>query len=512
MHQAHRGPSRQPILANPPFDPPRILTEAAPTLGSAPQDDVSAGERRVWFDGGSGIELHYPARLAYPSPWIGHIPFAFWLVEALRPRVIVELGVHSGNSYCAFLQAAQSLSLSAQCYGIDHWRGDGHTEHYSEDVYTELCSYHEPLYGTFSTLIRATFEDALPYFADSSIDLLHIDGFHTYEAVEKDFSDWLPKMSARGVVLFHDINVREKEFGVWQFWEEIAARYPTLAFVHSHGLGLAYVGTDAPTDPLRTLLAPHDPDSISRTRVYFGRLGTSLVDRFARREAEGIAGRVRASEAGLEAARAEISRHVESVGAIRFEVGNANAQVAILREELAAGRAEGLRQIEAAARLQQELAKATDRIALLEDELATTRAESTRQLDAADASRATAEEMTGQVAALREELLRARDQGSQAITQRERATQLLRQQITTTLVLQRELAATRSELARQLEAATASRTTAGQGTALWEQLFRARGAEAEVVAALVTRLAPVKRLIPRPIKRYLRNRIVGPHP
>src|SRR4051794_27321169 len=133
--------------------------------------EPGSGEPRGVFGSASGVELDYPTRLVWPSPWIGHIPFAFWLVEALRPAGVVELGVHSGNSYCAFLQAVQSLALVARCYGIDHWRGDEHSAHYGDEVYEELCGYHDPLYGTFSTLIRSTFEDALPHFQDRSIDL-----------------------------------------------------------------------------------------------------------------------------------------------------------------------------------------------------------------------------------------------------------------------------------------------------------------------------------------------------
>jgi hypothetical protein len=320
-----------------------------PTLVSS---SVDSHERRVLFAGGTGIELQYPARLVWPSPWIGHIPFALWLVEALRPRVLVELGVHSGNSYCAFLQGVQSLGLTAQCHGIDHWRGDEHADHYSDDVYAELCAYHDPLYGTFSTLIRATFEEALPYFSDRSIDLLHIDGFHTYDAVTKDFSDWLPKMSSRGVVLFHDINVRERDFGVWRFWEEIAERYPTQAFVHSHGLGLAYVGSEPPPASLRTLLQPRIRTRSAGFVHIFARLGTSLVDRFARRQVEDIASRVRASEAELDATRAELRRQVEAADSYRLELGNATARVALLEDELTRTKADIACQIEGAAKLQ----------------------------------------------------------------------------------------------------------------------------------------------------------------
>ena len=150
-----------------------------------------------------------------PSAWAEHVPFAFWLIDILRPSTIVELGTHAGVSYSAMCQAVKSLGLSTRCFAIDTWKGDEHAGLYSDNVYQELATFNDQHYGAFSRLVRSTFDDALRHFADGSIDLLHIDGFHTYDAVRHDFVSWLPKLSPNAVVLFHDTNVRENNFGVF---------------------------------------------------------------------------------------------------------------------------------------------------------------------------------------------------------------------------------------------------------------------------------------------------------
>ena len=92
-----------------------------------------------------------------------------------------------------------------------------------------------------------------PDFRDGSIDLLHIDGLHTYDAVRNDFESWLPRMSRRGVMLFHDIAERRADFGVWQLWEQLSVRYPSFTFQHGHGLGVLGVGDALPESVLRFL-------------------------------------------------------------------------------------------------------------------------------------------------------------------------------------------------------------------------------------------------------------------
>lgn len=191
-----------------------------------------------------------PELLSPLSAWCGHIPFAHWVVQAAQPATIVELGTHVGVSYSAFCLAVERNHLNARCWAVDTWNGDEHAGYYGDEIFSTLSNRHKQRFGTFSTLLRCHFDDALSYFANESIDLLHIDGLHTYEAVKHDFETWFLKLSKRAVVLFHDTNVYRDDFGVWRFWAEVREQYPSFDFLHGHGLGVLAVGTDIPKNIL----------------------------------------------------------------------------------------------------------------------------------------------------------------------------------------------------------------------------------------------------------------------
>ena len=184
-----------------------------------------------------------PARLGVESAWYGHVPFAHWLVTAQRPSSIVELGSHNGVSYAAFCEAVLRAQIDARCLAVDTWHGDKHAGFYGDEVLADLRHFHDERYAGFSTLLRATFDEALEKVADGSIDLLHIDGRHTFEDARHDFTAWQRKLSPRAIVLFHDTNVREHDFGVWQLWAELSGQYPSFEFLHGHGLGVLAAGS-----------------------------------------------------------------------------------------------------------------------------------------------------------------------------------------------------------------------------------------------------------------------------
>jgi glycosyltransferase involved in cell wall biosynthesis len=270
-----------------------------------------------------------PDRIEVPSAWVGHIPFAAWLMRTIRPDIFVELGTHSGNSYLAFCQAAKAAQLIAKCYAVDAWQGDEHSGTYDETVFAALNAYNQSHYGQFSTLMRTKFDDAVGYFADGSIGLLHIDGLHTYEAVRHDFETWEPKLAPGAIVVLHDTNVRERGFGVWRFWDELRGRFPwNVEFAHCHGLGVLCV-CDNTGFSGREWLRPNSPISLILQR-YFGSLGS----RFEEGE------RYRREVAAKDRLLAEIGRLNDAVSGRDAKIDHLNDERLRLSGELSAHAAE----------------------------------------------------------------------------------------------------------------------------------------------------------------------------
>jgi len=188
-----------------------------------------------------------PKRLTFATDWHGHLNFAAWLMELAHPSLLVELGVFRGDSLAAFAQAVAELGLETKIVGVDTWEGDSTTGMYTETVYPEVKDYFGFNHPSV-VLSRQRFEQVREEFRDSSVDVLHIDGCHEYSAVKGDFELWKSTLSNKGVVLFHDVEVSNSDFGTGKFWDEIKNTFPSFKFTHSNGLGVLLVGNNQPAE------------------------------------------------------------------------------------------------------------------------------------------------------------------------------------------------------------------------------------------------------------------------
>jgi hypothetical protein len=172
------------------------------------------------------------------STWQEHASFAFWLIERLRPRVLLELGTQAGFSYCCFCQAVDRLDLDTKAFAVDGWR-----ERFASDPAPLIrLEDHHTRYESFSTLVDAPFDQAASQFDDGSIDLLHLHNAAACAAFRGNVATWSAKLSDRAILLVHGANLLHDGPVIREFWSELKAKYPAFEFSHGHGLGIAKIG------------------------------------------------------------------------------------------------------------------------------------------------------------------------------------------------------------------------------------------------------------------------------
>jgi hypothetical protein len=216
------------------------------------------------------LKLINPDPIKYNAAWLGHVFFAYDLVRVMRPKNIVELGTHWGHSFFAMCQAVKDGGLGTKLVAVDTWKGEPHSGFYDESVYNKVIEINRRCYDAQQVeLIRSKFDEALTKVVSGSVDLLHIDGLHTYEAVKHDYDLWKEKVTGEGVILFHDVIEKDNNFGVYKLWEELKSQYIAIEFRHFHGLGVLL--------PLQSRLGEELKENEALLRHYYDSIATAFL-------------------------------------------------------------------------------------------------------------------------------------------------------------------------------------------------------------------------------------------
>ena len=169
-------------------------------------------------------------------------------VAECPPRAVLEIGTANGGSLFSF---AGLCAPTAHIISVDLPQGQFGGGYPSWKI---------PLYKAFAgpnqrlDLIRgdshatSTLERVQDLLGGAVLDLLFIDGDHTYEGVRQDFEDYSPLVRPGGLIAFHDIAWPDEEAiagseveylvgEVPRFWSELRAKHGGEEYIYGTGFG-----------------------------------------------------------------------------------------------------------------------------------------------------------------------------------------------------------------------------------------------------------------------------------
>lgn len=184
-----------------------------------------------------GVSIH---------PWQEREEVAQFLkiVEKNPPKVVVEIGAGLGGTLFLFTRVAApdativSLDLPASLTGKGPpaWK---------DSLFLSFARLSQQIH-----LIRRNSHDARTLvelrskLGDKKVDVLFIDGDHSYNGVKMDFEMYSHLVRPGGLVVFHDIDQDHwnPEVQVPRIWRELKSKYETLEIsIHTHGSGIGII-------------------------------------------------------------------------------------------------------------------------------------------------------------------------------------------------------------------------------------------------------------------------------
>ena len=137
----------------------------------------------------------------------------------------VEVGSYCGKSACYIGQACKENKTYLMT--IDHHRGSEEQQYGEEYFDPDEYNYDKEIVDTLPTLLKNIqkfrFEEVILPVVNSSelaskeiennIDLVFIDGSHTFKSARKDYVSWKNKIRIGGILAIHDVYDSEAEGG-----------------------------------------------------------------------------------------------------------------------------------------------------------------------------------------------------------------------------------------------------------------------------------------------------------
>jgi predicted O-methyltransferase YrrM len=170
----------------------------------------------------------------------------YGLARSMKPQICVEIGSARGKSACAVGMALRENGFG-RLYAIDphlptEWNDSRSIETYDilrRNIRTLNLGAHIEIVRSYSAEVACTWT--------RPIDLIFIDGDHSYQGVKRDWELFVPHVKQFGVVVFHDtiwdlrpdLQWGRSDMGVPRFVDELRRQgYPVLTIDKDCGVTL----------------------------------------------------------------------------------------------------------------------------------------------------------------------------------------------------------------------------------------------------------------------------------
>lgn len=190
-----------------------------PRTALAPAHAVAVAERFSWAGGPIA-----PNQVRREIEWL------LTLVEAEHPRTVVEIGTLRGGTLFLWTRVAadDATVVTVDSATLGGWSPlgvlcRGFARGRQRVVPLLGADSHAP--ETVARVRRA--------IGRAPVDLLFVDGDHSYEGVRRDFELYAPLVRPGGLVVFHDVSQRPTPAteGVARFWREFRSTRETEEYV-----------------------------------------------------------------------------------------------------------------------------------------------------------------------------------------------------------------------------------------------------------------------------------------
>lgn len=167
------------------------------------------------------------------------------IINSINPKNILEIGTSGGGTFFILNKLLERYGtiISVDMPGGD-FGGDGY-KLFNSSLYKSFSSKEKNIYllreDSHSENTKKKVENILK---DNKLDVLFIDGDHTYEGVKKDYFMYVDLVRKGGLIFFHDIANHPDYMNckVDVFWNEVKQNKEYREFIKDRTQGWAGIG------------------------------------------------------------------------------------------------------------------------------------------------------------------------------------------------------------------------------------------------------------------------------